>query len=485
MDAQVKPELKYTTEPYQHQKEALETAWEMPGFAYFLEQGTGKSKIVVDETVNLIEREMINCVVVLAPNLVHANWKEQFEIHGPPNWNRWAIQVYKAQSGDVAKQRQEQHTRDILQSGRVLVFLMNIESLSHEYATDYLLRILRMCRRTYMCIDELHKIKTPGAKRTKAAIKLGEYCKYRRITTGTEAEEGIQNLYSQMKFLDWRIIGFRFFTPFRNTFCVMGGFEMRQIIRYQNQDLLAHKIAPYVYQKRKKDCLDLPEKLYINHRIEMTPEQSKLYDSLEEELLTEVEEGVVIDTTQVLARMMKLQEVLCGHIHYEGKVKHIPSNRAHYVSELVQEADKTVVFCRFVMDVELVVAQLKADGIEFIAITGETNDRLDKINSWRGSPNLRALVMTTATGGTGLTLNEAHNTIFYSNSFNSTDRLQAEDRNHRIGQSEKVTYHDLTVKGKIDSIILKALRTKVNLATKFREAVDMKQLKEMLSEDEC
>ena len=70
----------------------------------------------------------------------------------------------------------------------------------------------------------------------------------------------------------------------------MGGFEMRQIIRYQNQDLLAHKIAPYVYQKRKKDCLDLPEKLYINHRIEMTPEQSKLYDSLEEELLTEVEE---------------------------------------------------------------------------------------------------------------------------------------------------------------------------------------------------
>ena len=63
--------------------------------------------------------------------------------------------------------------------------------------------------------------------------------------------------------------------------------------------------------------------------------------------------------------MMKLQEVLCGHIHYEGKVKHIPSNRAHYVSELVQEADKTVVFCRFVMDVELVVAQLKADGIEF------------------------------------------------------------------------------------------------------------------------
>ena len=330
----------------------------------------------------------------------------------------------------------------------------------------------------------MHKLKTPGAKRTKTAIKLGELCKYRRIATGTETEEGIHNLYSQMKFLDWRIIGYRFYTPFRNMYCIMGGFEMRQIIRYQNQDQLANKIAPYIYQKRKKDCLDLPEKLYINHRIEMTPEQEKLYDSLEEELLTEIEEGIVIDTTQVLARMIKLQQVLCGHIHYEDKVKTIPSNRARYVSELVQEDNKTVVFCRFVMDVQLVVEQLKVDGIKSIAITGETDNRMDLINSWRGSPNLRALVMTTSTGGTGLTLNEAHNTIFYSNSFSSTDRLQAEDRNHRIGQSEKVTYHDITVKGKINSIILKALRSKVNLATKFREAIDMNKVKEMLNDDD-
>jgi len=479
-----KTELIYTTEPYQHQKEALEAAWDLPGFAYFLEQGTGKSKIVVDETVNLIERDMINCVVILAPNLVHVNWKEQFETHGPKDWSLWAIQVYKAQPNDTKKLQQEQHTREILQSGRVLVFLMNIESLSHEYATNYLLRVLRASRRTYMCIDESHKIKTPGAKRTKAAIKLGELAKYRRITTGTEAEEGIHNLYSQMKFLDWRIIGYRFYTPFRNMYCVMGGFESRQIISYQNQDQLAQKIAPYIYQKRKKDCLDLPEKLYINHRIEMTPEQEKLYDSLEEELLTEIEEGIVIDTTQVLARMIKLQEVLCGHLHYEGKVKTIPSNRAKYVSELVQEDNKTVVFCRFVMDVELVVSQLAIDGIRAISITGETDNRMDLINSWRKDSDLRALVMTTATGGTGLTLNEAHNTIFYSNSYSSTDRLQAEDRNHRIGQSEKVTYHDITVKGKIDSIILKSLRSKVNLATKFREAIEMNKLKEMLSEDE-
>lgn len=479
MDAQT--ELKYTTTPYQHQIDALESAWGKDAFAYFLEQGTGKSKIVVDETVNLIERGLINCVVVLAPNGVHANWEEQFVTHGPPNYSKWHIQVYKSQSNEKARLRQEEHTRQIIQSGKVLVFLMNIESLSHDYATNYLHRILRARRSTYLCIDESHKIKTHSAKRTKMAIKLGELAKYRRIATGTEAEEGIHNLYSQMKFLDWKIVGFKFYTPFKNTFCIMGGYEMRQILGYRNQDLLAQKIAPYIFQKRKHECLDLPEKLYVTHHIDLTSEQETLYDRLENDLLTEVAEGVVVDTTHVLARMVKLQEVLCGHLHYEDKMNKIPSNRAKFVSEIVESAKKSIVFCRFVMDVQLVIEQLAIDGMRAIGITGETKDRLEQINSWRADVGIKALVMTTSTGGTGLTLNESSNTIFYSNSYSSTDRLQAEDRNHRIGQSDHVTYHDIVVKGKLDSLILKMLKRKANMADQFRD-ISAEKLREMLRE---
>ena len=106
------------------------------------------------KSVNLIERDEINCAVILAPNLVHTNWKEQFEIHGPPNYSKWHIQVYKAQSTDKAKERQEQLTRDIIASGKVLIFLMNVKSLSHEYATNYLLRVLRARRKVYLCADE-------------------------------------------------------------------------------------------------------------------------------------------------------------------------------------------------------------------------------------------------------------------------------------------------------------------------------------------
>jgi len=482
----VATELEYVTPPYAHQEEALTLAWGNPAFAFFLEQGTGKSKIVVDETVNLIKRDLINCVVILAPNQVHENWKEQFEIHGPPNFDRWQIQVYKAKSTPKARERQEQLTRTIINSGKVLVFLMNIESLSHDYATKYLYRVLRARKNTYLCIDESHKIKSNSAIRTKTAIKMGEFAKYRRIATGTEAEEGIHNLYTQMKFLDWHIIGFKFYTPFKNMYCVMGGYENRQIVGFQNQPLLAAKIAPYVYQKRKKDCLDLPEKLYVTHHIEMTPEQDQLYDRLENELLLEFDDGKLLDVTMVLSRLVKLQEILCGHLHVEGTVQTIPSNRAALVSELVDGSQKSIVFCRFVMDVSLVTKQLEKDKIGCIGITGETKERLEFINSWRKNPQLKALVMTTSTGGTGLTLNEANNTIFYSNHWSATDRLQAEDRNHRIGQFFPVTYHDIVVRRKVDSMILKALRKKSNLAERFRNMMDegkAKNIVDFLRED--
>jgi SNF2 family DNA or RNA helicase len=462
-----KTELIYTTQPYEHQIQALEACFGKTNFALFMEQGTGKSKVVVDETVNLIERGEINCIVILAPNQVHENWAEQFQLHGPKDYDRWIIQVYKSKNNS---ERQEKLTRDIIGSGKVLVFLMNIEALSTDKGAQYLHRILLARKRTYFVIDESHKIKNNGAIRTKRAITLGTYAKYRRILTGTEAEEGLINLYSQFKFLDWHIIGFKFITPFKGFYCIMGGYEMREIIGYRHQDLLAFKIAPYVFNRRKKDCLDLPDKIYIEHHVEMTPEQDKVYTTLEEQLLLELEDGTLIDATMALTRFVRLQQVLCGHVSNEGKEQLIPSNRASFVAELVEQASgKSIIFCRFVRDVFLVGVELDKLNIHTVGITGQTENRLDEINRWRADPNCRALIITTQTGGTGLTLNEANNTIFYSNSWSATDRLQAEDRNHRIGQVNKVTYHDITVKGKLDDLIFKSLKNKSNLADRFRQ----------------
>lgn len=455
----------YYTQPYQHQRDAVEQAFGRPEFAFFMEQGVGKSKIIIDEAVNLIEISKVNLILILSPNGLQTNWEEQFRFHAPGA--KVTIQIYKS---GTPPERQEKRTREILASDRVLVFLANIETLQTVYGSSYLYRLLRAKRNSYLVIDESHKIKSPKAIRTKRAIELSKLAKYRRIATGTEAEEGIHELYSQFAFLNPRIIGSKTYTAFKGMYCVMGGFQNSQILRYQNQEILADRIRPYVFSVRKKDCLDLPDQVYVPHFIEMTKQQRTLYDTIEEQLILELDNGTILDATLAITRMMRLQQVLCGHLENQQ----IESFRASYIGELIEaEPGKSLVFCRFRNDVDIMLEQLKKRDIPAVGFKGGDADRDEIISSWRNGA--RALVMTVATGGTGLTLNEAHNTIFYSNDWSATTRYQAEARNHRIGQNDKVTYHDVMVRSKVDHRLLKALRNKQRLSEAFRNLVEIKK----------
>ena len=477
-----------TTEPYAHQLEALQLAWGKEGYAFFLEMGTGKSKIIVDEIVNLIELERINLAVIIAPNNVHVNWKGEFEKHGPVGYDKWAIQIYRSKH---TKEKREKETRALLGTNKCFIFLINIEALSSASGADYLRRILAARRKAYMVIDESHKIKNGSALRTKTCIDLGRMAYIRRIATGTEAEEGLENLYSQFRFLDPNIIGVRSFTSFRHMFCIenqnqkANGQIYSQIVGYQNQDILAKRIAPFTYQKRKKDCLDLPDKVYVTHSIEMEKEQERIYKQLEQELLYELKSGAIVDATMAITKMIRLQQILCGHVNSSNpKVSEIiPSNRANFVAEIVEQASsKCIVFCRFIQDVELVVSALAQNSIRAVGVSSRVDgaDRVLEIERWRQEPEAKALVITTATGGTGLTLNEATTTIVYSNTWSGTDRKQAEDRNHRIGQSSKVTYHDIIVPGAIDHRLLRVLMGKARSSDAFR---NLMSIQEFLTED--
>src|SRR5580765_8259532 len=144
---------------YDHQKEALKQAKDKPAFAFFCEMGTGKSAIIIHEIVNLVDQNLINCVIIVAPNNVHVNWKMEIEKHIPLHYDKLAIQIWRSSQN---KEKREKETIDILQSGKCLVFLINIEALSATSGMLYLKRILSARRKTYMVIDESHKIKKIG-----------------------------------------------------------------------------------------------------------------------------------------------------------------------------------------------------------------------------------------------------------------------------------------------------------------------------------
>ena len=79
---------------------------------------------------------------------------------------------------------------------------------------------------------------------------------------------------------------------------------------------------------------------------------------------------------------------------------------------------------------------------------------------------LRFFVGQPRTGGYGLTLTEAHTVIYYSNGYDLEVRLQSEDRAHRIGQTNKVTYIDIVAEGTVDEKVLRALRDKIDISTR-------------------
>lgn len=89
----------------------------------------------------------------------------------------------------------------------------------------------------------------------------------------------------------------------------------------------------------------------------------------------------------------------------------------------------------------------------------------DNIRKFQNDPRCRFLIGTPQTGGYGITLTQANTVIYYSNSYDLEKRLQSEDRAHRIGQKEKVTYVDLISEDTVDEKIVEALRNKINIAS--------------------
>jgi SNF2 family DNA or RNA helicase len=88
------------------------------------------------------------------------------------------------------------------------------------------------------------------------------------------------------------------------------------------------------------------------------------------------------------------------------------------------------------------------------------------IKNFKENDRVRFFVGTPQTGGYGITLVQASTVIYYSNGYDLEKRMQSEDRAHRIGQKKKVTYIDFIAPNTIDEKIRKALRKKINIASK-------------------
>ena len=465
---------KFKTKPYAHQLKALEMSWDKEYFAYFMEMGTGKSKVLIDNISMLYDNGKINGALIIAPKGVYKNWFSH-EIpthmvkHIDPVTVLWKSQINKTQQSYLNK---------LFATGEDLhILVMNVESLSTKKGVDFAEKFLNS-HNCMMAIDESTTIKNPDAKRTKNITYLGKLAKYRRILTGSPVTKSPLDLYKQCEFLEQELLGFASYYAFRTRYAIMktanfSGRSVQIIVGYKNLPELSEKLKPFSYRVLKDDCLDLPKKTFMKREVSLTPEQKTVYLQMKQLALAQMN-GKSMTTATVLTQLMRLQQITCGHFTADdGTLQEIPSNRLPELLDLLEEIEgKVVIWAQFQRDVNNIMKALakKYGEDSFVDYYGPTpqDERQKNIKKFQDpSSPVRFFIGTTQTGGYGITLTEASTMIYYSNGYDLEKRQQSEARIDRIGQTKPMTYIDLIVEDTVDTRIVKALRKKVDIATQI------------------
>jgi len=467
-------DYKFKTEPYEHQLTALGASHNRENFALFMEMGTGKSKVLIDNIAMLYDKGKINAALIVAPKGVYHNWERQeLPIHMPAH----VLYQIITWSPVETKKQQAALKKLFIHDEDLVIFLMNIEAFSTKKGMRIAEKFL-LAHSALMAIDESTTIKSPTASRTKSVLKLRVLAKYRRILTGAPVTKSPLDLYTQCFFLDPDLLDFSSYYTFKNRYAIMvdrnvGTHSFKHVMGYQRLDELNGKLNDFSYRVLKEDCLDLPEKVYMKRMITLTPEQKRMYGEMKKFALSELE-GKKITATSVLAQLVRLHQITCGHLTLDdGDIQTLKNNRIKELLDILEETDgKIIIWAVYRHDIKEITKILSerygANAVE--SFFGDTldRDRQDIIDRFQDrESDLRFFVGNPKTGGYGLTLTASHTVIYYSNSYDLETRLQSEDRAHRISQDKKVTYIDLITEGTVDELIVKNLRGKINLATKI------------------
>lgn len=471
--------------PMAHQARGLNHLYPKTEAAVFMDMGTGKSKFAIDFNSCLRMEGKIDGWLIVCKVSLRENWVEQLKEH--------CNIPYSVHLADTTNVRGLKKWLD-REHGNFPVLIAGTESLSAGKMIDLATYFVDTLSKPSMTVDESSLISGPKAIRSERCVALGRKCHYRQAMTGTPIADSPLNLYMQFEFLDPNIIGVGDFYAFRNRYAVMGGYrdpnsgKPLQVVGYQNIDELTKTIAPYTFQVRKKDVLDLPDKRYQVRTVALTEDQRKLYNNIKKDSGYKVEERDVA-LKNVLEKFMRLHQICGGHIGemYEeqerGKV--VRKSRLHTVVKLednpkikellaiLEEAgsNQAIIWCAHRPEIEdVLIAIAKIPGASVAVLHGdvEESQRMRTVNDFQAG-RIRYVVGNAQTGGMGFTMTAAQLVVYYSNTQKLIDRQQSEDRAHRIGQTGSVLYVDIVAEKTVDAVYLKALKNKQDVSDFVRE----------------
>lgn len=463
--------------PWDHQAQFLLDHWWKPARALWWEQGTGKTKPLIENGVLLWRYCGVNAMLVLASPAVARNWHNtELPAHLPQDVVVAGGQAFLWRSDQaVAKWHQrELETLVNAPADQLVIVCMSYHGFMSKAGRAFANR-LRDRRRVYNVDDESHNFKTPGAKRTKAITAYSGSVPFRRIATGTAITTGPFDAYSQIKALDrdfWRRRELSPFSVFKTHFARYEkgynraqGREYETLVEYQNLEELNGYINLVGNRVMKEDVLDLPPKLYQRLDFELSPEQRRAYDTLSEEFMIELEGGAVLTAELAISRLLRLQQITCGYLPLgdeadENEWHEFKDNRRLELVEELRDMAATqqiVIWSRFSRCIDKIMDVLGDQACRFDGkVSPEVQER-SKLAFQAGEKQY--IVVNQAAGSEGLTLHKGKMVIVYSNTFSLRQRLQLEDRTHRGGMGdEHCTYWDVLADNTVDHHIVDTLR---------------------------
>jgi len=467
---------KFKTKPYAHQITALEKSWNKAHFAYFMEMGTGKSKVLIDNIAMLYDKGKINGALIVAPKGVYQNWFDiEIPNHMPTHIEKKMV-LWKA-SFMKGNEIVSKEVDALFETGTDLhILVMNVEALSTKNGVTFANKFLS-CHETLMAIDESTTIKNPDAIRTKSIVQLGRSAKYRRILTGSPVTKSPLDLYKQCEFLDEGLLDYTSYYAFKTRYAVLrtanfGGRSVQIVVGYRNLDELSERIEKFSYRVLKEDCLDLPSYSFTKRIIQLSKEQKKIYDSMKQLALAQLG-GKLMTTATALVQLMRLHQITCGHFKSDdGTTQKIKNERLDALMDILSEVEnKAVIWAHYKYDIEIIVEAIKKEygPDSYVTYYGDTPSeiRQNNIKLFQDeNSKVRFLIGTPQTGGYGITLTAGNVMIYYSNGYDLEKRTQSEARINRAGQKRKMTYIDIIAEGTVDEKIVNALRKKIDIASK-------------------
>lgn len=462
-----------TTELLPYQADAVAKILPSRVGALFMEMGTGKTRTAI-ELVKIRHRK-IDRVLWFCP----VSLKETVR--------REILKHTDCTAADICVFRESTNERNV--NPDAMWYVIGLESVSQSTKTALTTRHL-VTEDTFAIVDESTYIKGNRALRTQRLIAFCEHCRYRMILTGTPMTQGIPDLFSQLYFLSPKILGYRSWYTFAKNHLEYHKTKKGMIVGAHNKELLAAKMAPYVFQVTKDECLTLPRKLRHYHYVDLSDAQREAYEYAKEDFLRNAfcgEDGDV-DSLCIFHLFTSLQSIVCGFWRYnenwwdlrrpkvmrEERFEHNRIEGLLSAVERIPEGEKVIVWAKYRYCLEQIIEALSERyGSESVTrFYGDipVRERETELLHFRG--HARFFVATQSCGGHGLTLNEANHVIFYADGFKYSERLQAEDRCHRIGQEKPVTYITIQSDAGIEERIDKALRRKSNALLDFQREID-------------